>query len=157
MIPSPRSSGFFRLNKEHERRLHVEDPKSPHNKIIMEQPNLWNYVVLSNSILFMDLKVDEEVNHLKGKVWYINFDGVLSGHGKGDGLALKSPLGHIFKSSYRLEFEANNNVVEYEALLLGLKLGKDLKIKFLSIKVDLNLVIMQAKNKFSCKNDILRK
>lgn len=111
MFPSPRRSGFFRLNKYHERRFHVEDPKSPHNKIIMEQPNLCNYVVLSYSTLFMDLKVDEEVNHLKAKVWYINFDGVFSRQGKGDVLALKSPLGHVFKSSYRLGFEASNNVV----------------------------------------------
>jgi len=69
---------------------------------------------------------------------------------------LKSPLDHIFKFAYRLEFEATNNVVEYEALLLGLELAKSLKIKLLSIKGDSNLIIMQLKNKFTCKNQRLR-
>lgn len=45
-IPSPRGDGFVRLNKEPERRFHVEDPKRPHNEIIKEQPNIGNYVIL---------------------------------------------------------------------------------------------------------------
>ncbi len=69
---------------------------------------------------------------------------------------LKSPLGHIFKFAYQLEFEATNNVVEYEALLLGLDLAKALRIKLLSIKGDFDLIIMQLKNKFTCKNQRLR-
>ena len=84
------------------------------------------------------------------------FDGAASRHGKGAGIVLKSPLDHIFKFSYRLEFEATNNVAEYEAILLGLELEKSLKIKLLSIKGDSDLVIMQLKNKFTCKNQRLK-
>lgn len=67
--------------------------------------------------------------------------GASSRHGKGAGIVLKSPLDHIFKFAYRLEFEATNNVAEYEAILLGLELTKSLKIKLLSIKRDSDLVI----------------
>ena len=80
------------------------------------------------------------------------FDGASSRHGNGAGIVLKSPLGHLFKFSYRLEFEATNNVAENEALLLGLELEKDLKVKLLSVKGDSDLIITQIKNKFTCKN-----
>jgi len=89
---------------------------------------------------------NDKIKDLKGKVWYMYFDGVSSSHGKGAGVVLKSPLGHIFKFSYRLEFEATNNVAEYEAILLGLELAKALRVKLLSIKGDSDLVIMQLKN-----------
>jgi len=90
------------------------------------------------------------------KVWYMYFDGVSSKHGKGVGIVLKSPLGRVFKFAYRLEFEATNNIAEYEALLLDLKMAKTLKVKLLSIKGNSDLVIMQIKNKFTGKTQILR-
>ena len=75
----------------------------------------------------------------------MNFDGAHSRYGKGVGIVLTSPLGHIFKFSYRLEFDATNNVAEYEALLLGLELAKDFRIKLLSIKGDSDLVILKLR------------
>jgi hypothetical protein len=48
-------------------------------------------------------------------------------------------------------------VVEYEALLLGLEIAKDMGIKILSIKGDSDLVILQVKNKFACKSERLKK
>lgn len=33
-IPSPRGTGFVRLDRDLERRFHVEDPKMPNNEII---------------------------------------------------------------------------------------------------------------------------
>jgi ribonuclease HI len=41
---------------------------------------------------------------------------------------ITSPSGKSFNFSYRLEFEATNNVAEYEALLLGLGIAKDMGI-----------------------------
>jgi len=84
------------------------------------------------------------------------FDGARSRHGKATRIVLKSHLGHIFKFAYRLEFEATNNVAEYEALLLGIEMGKTLKVKLLSIKGDSDLIILQIKFKFTCKNQRLR-
>ena len=123
----------------------------PHNEIIKEQSSIGNYAILSNSIVILDNKVDENIEDLKDKVWYMYFDGASSRHGKGVGILLKSPLGHIFKFAYRLEFEAINTVAEYEALLLGLELEKALRVKFLSIKGDSDLAIMQIKNTLHVK------
>ena len=89
-------------------------------------------------------------------MWHLYFDGVTSRHGKGVRIVLKSHLGHIFKFAYRLEFEATNNASEYEALLLGIEMGKTLKVKLLSIKGDSDLTTIQIKIKFTCKNQRLR-
>ena len=56
-----------------------------------------------------------------------------------------------------LEFEASNNVAENEALLLGLETTKDMGINMLNIKGDSDLVVLQIKNQYQCKNDRLRK
>ena len=156
MIPSPRGEGFVKLTRELERRFRVEDHKRPHNEIIKEQPDMGNYAIMSNSIVPLDDKVDEKFEDLRDQVWYMHFDGAASRYGKAAGIVLKSPLGNIFKFAYRLEFGATNNVVEYEALLLGFELAKALRIKLLSIKGDSDLVIIQVKNKFTCKNQRLR-
>ena len=124
----------------------MEDPKRPHNEIIKEQPDMGNYAIMSNFMVPLDNKVDEKFEDLKDQVWHMHFDGATSRHGKGAGIFLKSPLGHIFKFAYRLEFDETNNVAEYEALLLGFELAKALRIKLISIKDDSDLVIMQVKN-----------
>ena len=81
----------------------------------------------------------------------MNFDGAHSRAGKGAGVVITSPKGKIFNFAYRLEFEATNNVVEYEALLLGLETAKDMGIKMSSISGDSDLIILQVKNEFACK------
>ena len=93
---------------------------------------------MSNSIV----PLQETVKYSEfDKVWYLNFDGAFSRAGKGAGIVLQSPNGEVMKFSYRLEFDATNNVAEYEALLLGLELCKDKGIKCLNISGGLDLVI----------------
>ena len=105
------------------------------------------WLPLKNKI--KDEKVDE--------IWRMNFDGAHSRAGKGAGVVITSPKGKIFNFAYRLEFEATNNVVEYEALLLGLETTKDMGIKMLSISGDSDLIILQVKNEFACKCKRLKK
>ena len=131
----------------------MENPKKPYNEIVYESDDLGNYAILVNSIALLK----KEVESKNDWIWHMNFDDAHSKFGKGAGIVFASPLGHIFKFAYRLEFDATNNVVEYEALLLGLDLAKDLKIKMLSIKGDYDLVILQVKNQFACKSDRLKK
>ena len=61
-------------------------------------------------------------------MWKIYFDGSFSKEGDGPGIVLLSPLKESSNFSFKLEFEATNNVVEYEALLIGLKTKKDMNI-----------------------------
>jgi hypothetical protein len=50
-----------------------------------------------------------------------------------------------------------NNVYGYESLLLGLNMVKDMGIKILKVQGEFDLVILQVKNQFACKNDKLKK
>ena len=85
------------------------------------------------------------------------FDGAYSKTGKGAGIVIISPSNKVYNFAFRLEFEASNNVAEYEALLLGLETAKDMGIKMLNIKGDSYLVVLQIKNQYQCKNERLKK
>lgn len=59
--------------------------------------------------------------------------------------------------SCRLEFDCANNITEYEELLLGLELARDMKIKMLRVIGDSDLVVMQIEDHFVAKNDKLKR
>jgi ribonuclease HI len=52
------------------------------------------------------------------------FDGASSREGAGAEVFFVSPAQETIYLSYKLEFEATNNVAEYEALVLGLRTTK---------------------------------
>jgi ribonuclease HI len=66
-------------------------------------------------------------------VWNMFFDGASSKEGDGVGVVFFSPYQETIALSYKLEFEATNNVAEYESLVLGLRVAKDMGIEELSI------------------------
>jgi ribonuclease HI len=56
------------------------------------------------------------------------FDGSYTPKGAGVGVMLIPPECDVLKYAIRLEFAATNNIVEYEGLVNGLRLDKDLGI-----------------------------
>jgi hypothetical protein len=56
----------------------------------------------------------------------------------------------------KLEFETTNNVEEYEALVLGLRVAKDIKIEELAVFGDVELIVHQVKNMYQEKHPRLR-
>jgi hypothetical protein len=60
--------------------------------------------------------------------WVMYFDETYSLKGVGAGVVLISPEGDILKYAIQLEFPTANNIVEYEGLITGLRLAKDLSI-----------------------------
>ena len=87
----------------------------------------------------------------------MSLDGAYSKARKGASIVITSPPNKKFNFSYSLEFDASNNVAEYEALLLGLEIAKDMGIHVLSIKGDSYLIISQVKSTFACKSERLEK
>ena len=63
------------------------------------------------------------------ELWQLYFDGSSCKEGASAGVLLISPGGEIVKLMYKLEFITTNNIAEYEALLMGLKVAKDLGIQ----------------------------
>jgi hypothetical protein len=68
--------------------------------------------------------IDELPNH---GVMY--FDGSYTLKGAGAGVVLIPPEGDVLKYAIQLEFSATNNIAEYEGLVNGLLLAKDLDIR----------------------------
>jgi ribonuclease HI len=64
------------------------------------------------------------------------FDGSYTLKGAGAGVVLIPPEGDVLKYAIQLEFSATNNIMEYEGLVNGLRLAKDLGIRSLLIKGD---------------------
>ena len=63
---------------------------------------------------------------------------------------------HAEGHAYRLNFRCTNNMAEYEALLLGLKLVKKLGATRVSVLGDSELIIQQIKWKFLTNDPRLR-
>jgi ribonuclease HI len=74
-------------------------------------------------------------------VWKMFFDGASSSEGTGVGVVFVSPCQETISLSYKLEFEATNNVAEYEALVLGLRDAKEMGIEEVAVFRDVELII----------------
>jgi ribonuclease HI len=72
------------------------------------------------------------------------FDGSLMKIGAGAGLLFISPLGKHLRYVLRLHFSTTNNVVEYEALVNGLRIAIELGVRRLDARGDSQLVIYQV-------------
>ncbi|KAJ1406581.1 Ribonuclease H domain [Sesbania bispinosa] len=87
--------------------------------------------------------------------WKLRFDGTPANPKGGAGVVLSNDQGEIFAFSYHLGFPCTNNEAEYEALILGLRMAEDMKVKRLQIKGDSNLVIRQLKGEYGVKEQSL--
>src|SRR3954471_17613078 len=59
----------------------------------------------------------------------MHFDGSKLLNGSGAGVLLQSPTGNKLHYVMQIHFEAMNNMAEYEALIHGLRIAKDIGIK----------------------------
>ena len=62
-----------------------------------------------------------------------------------------TPEGHRFHCAIRFDFTASNNEAEYEALLAGLRMAKDMSIKALDIYSDSQLVMNQVLGEYQAR------
>ena len=70
----------------------------------------------------------EERVDLPEGFWVLHVDGSSNSVGAGAGLVLVSPEGVIVEYALHLEFPTTNNGAEYEALIVGLKIARELKV-----------------------------
>ena len=105
----------------------------------MRATNVGNFMVLANYW-------EEARPHPfpPSNIWKMHFDDANSRHGAGAGIVLISLAREETIHSFRLEFDCTNNVAEYEALLLGLEIARDMKIRCLSVFGDSDLFVSQG-------------
>ena len=89
-------------------------------------------------------------------LWTMYFDGASSKEGAGARVVFISPNKETFKFSFTLTFTCTNNIVEYEALLLGLKVASKNKIRILHVIGDSELVVQQIKTSYASKRKRLK-
>jgi ribonuclease HI len=87
--------------------------------------------------------------------WIMYFDGSYTLKGLGTSVMLIPPESDVLKYAIQLEFPATNNIAEYEGLVTGLRLAKDLGIQRLLIRGDSKLVAKQVQKKYDYNNEMM--
>ena len=76
------------------------------------------------------------------EAWVMHFDGSKQHQGSGAGVTLKSPTREELRYVLQIHFNATNNMVEYKALLHGLRIAKEIGIKHIICCGDSNLCLL---------------
>ncbi|XP_062089003.1 uncharacterized protein LOC133795566 [Humulus lupulus] len=84
-------------------------------------------------------------------LWKMYTDGASNSQGAGIGVVLEAPSGLKIEEAIRLEQSATNNEAEYEALIYGLELAREMGIQRLNVRGDSQLMIEQVAGNFDTK------
>jgi len=87
--------------------------------------------------------------------WEMYFDGATRRDGAGARVVFVSPENHILPYSFVLTQLCSNNVAEYQALSLGLKMAIEIGITDLNVYGDSQLVINQLLYQYELKKEDL--
>ena len=79
-------------------------------------------------------------------------DGSSNQQGSGAGVILEGPNGVLIEQSLRFAFKASNNQVEYEAMITGMLLAREMGARNLLAKSDSLLVTGQVTGEFQAKD-----
>ncbi|GKC58264.1 reverse transcriptase domain-containing protein, partial [Tanacetum coccineum] len=76
--------------------------------------------------------------------WILFMDGSSCIDGSGAGLIIMNPKGMEFTYALRFRFNATNNEAEYEALIAGLRIAEQMRVRNLQANIDSRLVANQV-------------
>ncbi|XP_068483117.1 uncharacterized protein [Phaseolus vulgaris] len=89
--------------------------------------------------------------------WILYVDGSSSKGGGGAGVVLEGPGSLCIEQSLRFDFKASNNQAEYEALIAGLLLAKDMGARKFECKIDSQLTVGHINGEYQVKDSLLLK
>jgi len=95
------------------------------------------------------------VNALEIVPWTLFFDGSTCDRGAGIGIVLISPRGKKYEFSLPIIATSTNNQAEYQALIKGLELLKEVHADAVEIFGDSMLVINQLARIYECRSEVL--
>ncbi|GKV50197.1 hypothetical protein SLEP1_g56910 [Rubroshorea leprosula] len=95
--------------------------------------------------------------NLEPNEWTLYVDGAFSSKGSGAGALLIGPNGYRSEHALKFNFDATNNMAEYEALLLGLQLALELKINAIQVYSDSQLVVNQINSLCEVVDSVMMK
>ncbi|XP_068486927.1 uncharacterized protein [Phaseolus vulgaris] len=82
----------------------------------------------------------------------LSVDGSSNQQGSGAGIIIEGPNGVLIEQALRFAFKANNNQAEYEALIVGMLLAKEMGAQSLLAKSDSQLVTGQVIGEYQAKD-----
>ncbi|XP_070021926.1 uncharacterized protein [Nicotiana sylvestris] len=101
---------------------------------------------------------DEEVSFIGEDIaesydgWRMLFNGVENFKGVGIGAFLVSKTGQHYPLSAKLRFPYTNNISEYEACILGLKMAINMNVQELLVVGDSDMLVHQVRGEWTTKN-----
>ena len=101
------------------------------------------------------MKVQLLIPNVIHEYWTMYFNGSVMAPSSRAGVVLISPYGSRLRYVIRLHFLASNNVMEYEALISGLRIAIELGAMRLYVRGDSELVIDQVMKESSCKSPLM--
>ena len=102
--------------------------------------------------------VEEEPSEEKPeRKWEVEIDGSFVKGAGGVGVVFKTPEGHLLKHSVRLQYPTTNNKAEYETLLTGLRIAKELGATTLRVQSNSQLIVGQVNGEYEAKEDRMAK
>ena len=87
--------------------------------------------------------------------WTLHVDGSSNPKGVGAGIMLEGPNDILIEKSIHFAFKTSNNQAEYEAILAGLSLAREVGVKILTCKTDSKLTVGHLNDEFQIKDPIL--
>jgi ribonuclease HI len=95
-----------------------------------------------------------EVEELPKKLtWVVFVDGSLAQGRSGIGVLLRNPEGQEFGFAIKLDFVTTNNEAEYEAVIAGLALSREMGATNVEIRSDSQVVVGQVQGQFEAQED----
>ncbi|XP_072078086.1 uncharacterized protein [Arachis hypogaea] len=88
--------------------------------------------------------------------WKLHVDGSSNVTSGGAGVILESQNGVVIEQSVRYEFPVSNNQAEYEALLAGLALAREVGAKVLEVNTDSQVVSSQINGDYQTQDPLLQ-
>ncbi|XP_019230162.1 PREDICTED: uncharacterized protein LOC109211115 [Nicotiana attenuata] len=101
---------------------------------------------------------DEEVMHIdeleqvEKPGWKLFFDGAANMKGVGIGAVLISETGQHYPVTAQLRFYCTNNMAEYEACILGLRLAVDMGVREVLVMGDSDLLVHQIQGEWETRD-----
>jgi ribonuclease HI len=112
---------------------------------------------LADFIAEFTVAEEEPSEEKPNKKWEVEIDGSSVKGAGGVGVVFKTPEGHLLKHFVRLQYPTTNNEAEYEALLTGLRIAKELGATTLRVQSDSQLIVGQVNGEYEAKEERMAK
>jgi ribonuclease HI len=100
---------------------------------------------------FCNIPENEELP--RGETWVVYVDGSSTSTRSGAGIVLISPEEEELEFAIKMDFPTTNNEAEYEAVLTGLGIAKDLGAKNLEVKSDSQVIVGHIQGDYEARGD----